>query len=244
MSGEIQQQAEGLIGSLLNESVLTAAAARELTSPLILLRQLGLALSDTAITADERRQLSDRLALTTERALRLAASLSMTSTNQSLLPLEPINPVHVCQEVIHELSPLFMAHDQKITLEPRIRVPLLVANRQLLQRILLSFGDNALHYGASDRPIRMTISTHASHVRIGVRDYGPTLPIDIWERLEDKVSKRATAPLANRPHISSVGLITARRLAELMESTVGLIRHRDGATFYVDLHVSSQMSLI
>ncbi|MDQ5982536.1 MAG: hypothetical protein QG549_533 [Patescibacteria group bacterium] len=226
-----------------DESVLTMAAASELTSPLVLLRQLGLALGDEIDDA-ERRQLAQRLTLTSERALRLAANVSMVASNQSTLPLEPINPVSVCRDVVHELSPLFAAHGRAITLQQRSRIPLLVANRQLLERVLLGFGDNALHYGSTERPIRMTIHSRGDRVRIGVRDYGPPVPIDLWERLESRVARRAPAPLTSRPHASGVGLLAARRLAELMECTVGLIRHRDGATFYVDLSVSKQMSLL
>ncbi len=226
-----------------DESVLTMAAASELTSPLVLLRQLGLAIGDNVDDA-ERRHLAQRLTLTSERALRLAASVSMVASNQRTLPLEPINPVSVCQDVIHELSPLFAAHGRAITLQQRSRIPLLVANRQLLERVLLGFGDNALHYGSEERPIRMTINSKGDRVRIGVRDYGPPVPIDMWDRLEKRVARRAAAPLSSRPNASGVGLLAARRLAELMECTVGLIRHRDGATFYIDLSVSKQMSLL
>ena len=236
-------QLEVKLGSLLDESVLAMAAASELTTPLVLLRQLGLALSSD-IDEDERRRLAERMTLTSERALRLASSVSLMSTHQAELPLEPINPVSVCRDVVHELSPLFAAHGRTITLQQRSRIPLLVANRELLQRILLGFGDNALHYGADDKPVRMTISGYANKVRIGVRDYGPAVPIDVWETLESRIIRRAVAPLATRPQTSGLGLMAARRLAELMESSVGLIRHRDGATFYVDLHVSKQMSLL
>ncbi|MCA9327593.1 HAMP domain-containing histidine kinase [Candidatus Saccharibacteria bacterium] len=237
------RQLSGGLGSVMDESVLAMAAASELTSPLVLLRQLGLALSDD-IDENERRRLAQRMTLTSERALRLAANISLMSTDQATLPLEPINPISVCRDVIHELSPLFAAHGRTITLQQRSRIPLLVANRDLLQRILLGFGDNALHYATAERPIRMTITSYANKVRIGVRDYGPAVPINIWESLDGKILRRATVPLASRPQTSGVGLVAARRLAELMESTVGLIRHRDGATFYVDLHVSKQMSLL
>lgn len=230
--------------SLLDDSDLTIATASELTSPLILLRQFSLALNDDGISDEERKKLSQQLTLTSERALRLASSLNMTSVNQYSLPIETLNPVSVCVDVIHELTPLFVAHGQSIELKQRSRIPLLVGNRQLLQKILLGFGDNAIHYGRPDRPIRMTISGRGSTVRIGVRDYGPSLSLDAWDKLEDRIARRAPAPLASRPQSSGIGLVAARRLAELMESTVGLVRHRDGATFYVDLHVSNQMNLL
>ena len=93
MNAEDRQLSGGL-GSLLDESVLAMAAAHELTSPLVLLRQLGLALTDD-VDETERRRLAQRMTLTSERALRLAANVSLMSTDQATLPLEPINPVSV-----------------------------------------------------------------------------------------------------------------------------------------------------
>lgn len=237
------RQLQRKLDSSIDESVLAMAAANELSSPLILMRQLGLSLAHE-VSDEERKLLAERMTLTSERALRLAASISMMSTEQGRLALEPINPVSVCLEVVHELSPLFRAHGTEIALQQRTRVPLLVANRDILRLILLGFGDNALHYGSDGKPIRMSIGSHAGKVRIGIRDFGPAVPIDIWEKIEKRVTRLAAAPLASRPHVSGVGLMAARRLAELMESSVGLVRHRDGATFYIDLHVSKQMSLL
>jgi len=244
MSSEGSRRLSVATQSALDDTTLTTAAVGELMSPLVLLRQLGLALTAESVSAQERQLLGKQLTLTSERALRMAATLSLTTTSQQSLQLEPINPVSICQEVVHELSPLFVAHGQKIILEPRTRIPLLVANRRVLQQILLSFGDNAVYYGSESHPVRMTISGHGAFVRIGVRDYGPAVPIDTWQRIEGRVARRAPAPMATRPTTSAIGLIASRRLAELMGSAVGFIRHRDGATFYVDLRASGQMSLL
>jgi K+-sensing histidine kinase KdpD len=184
------------------------------------------------------------MTLTSERALRMVASLSLTATNQGRLQLEPINPVSVCREVVHELTPLFAAHGQTLTIRPRSRMPLLVGDRQLLRQILLSFGDNALFYGSKEHPVDVTITERQGRVRIGVRDFGPAVPMNVWQLLEERMMQRARTPLASRPHISTVGLVAAKRLAEIMGSTVGVTRHRDGATFYIDLNISGQMSLL
>ena len=235
---------EGRRGMSADDAALTVAAARELSSPLILLRQLGLALASESVDAAEHQLLAERLTLTSERALRMTASLSLASNNQQMLALEPVNPVSVCQDVTRQLTPLFMAHGQEFLLTSRSRVPLLVANRELLKQILLSFGDNALYYGSKAYPIRLNITHKANMIRIGVRDYGPAVPKDIWKQLEHRVARHTTTPLATRPQASAVGLIAAKRLAERMGGAVGLVRHRDGATFFVDLHVSKQMSLL
>jgi len=233
---------EGRSAGFADDSSLVIAAANELSAPLVLLRQLSLGALQGS--EEERRLLNDRLTLTSERALRLVASLSLTATNQQQLQLEPINPVSVCQEVVHELMPLFVAHGQTLTVRPRARIPLLVGDRQLLRQILLSFGDNALFYGSSEHPVDVSIMEHRGKVRIGVRDFGPAVPTNLWRLLDERLLQRARLPLADRPHTSAISLVAAKRLAEMMGSTVGVTRHRDGATFYVDLGVSGQMSLL
>ncbi len=244
MSVEGERNIGGISSRLFDESILPASAAQELISPLVLLRQLGLSASENGLDPEQQKLLGEQMTLTSERALRMVTSLSMISSSQQMLPLEPVNPMTVCREVVHELSPMFTAHGQKITLQSRSRVPLTVANRNVLQRILLAFGDNALHYGSDEHPISMAITGYGDIVRIGIRDRGPAVPTDIWNKLEDRVSRRARAPLSNRPHASGVSLMAVRRLAERMNSVVGIVRHRDGATFYIDLNVSRQTSLL
>lgn len=233
-----------LDGFSMDESTFIGAAASELNAPLVLLRQLSLALADESLTTTERRRLTDQLALTSERALRLARHLGYHPDAQPQLALEPVNAVTLCQEVVHELAPLFRAHGRAIALRPRTKVPLLIADRALLRRVLVSFGDNALHYGSDDKPIQLTIKASGRHVRVGVRDYGPSVPADIWQRLDGRVMRRAPMPVPRRPQTSGVGLVAARKLTELMGGVIGVTRHRDGATFYVDMHVSGQMSLL
>jgi len=39
-------------------------------------------------------------------------------------------------------------------------------------------------------------------------------------------------------------LIMAKKIAETMGGLVGVTRHRDGATFYVDMRLSGQLNLL
>lgn len=231
-------------GFSVDESAFIGAAASELSAPLVLLRQLSLALTDESLNPQERRRLTEQVALTSERALRLTRHLSFHPDMQPLIELEPVNAVTLCREVAHELTPLFRAHDRSITVRQRTKAPLLIADRKLLRQVLVSFGDSALHYGSHEQPVQLTIAATGQSVRVGVRDYGPSVPSDVWQRLEGRVARRATVPLPRRPYTSGVGLMAARRLTELMGGEIGVTRHRDGATFYVDMHVSGQMSLL
>ena len=222
------------------------AAAHELKAPLALVRQLTLRLEDDTLPVPERQRLLRQVVLTSERALRLTSDLTRSSRlDAALFTLEPINPEQLCRDVISELTPLFEAYGRSVTVRAHKHPLLLVANRDLLRRILLGFSDNALHYSQPSTAVSIQIKAlkQAGVVRIGVRDYGPALSSDMWRQLRKKLQ---TAPQSvhARPESSGLGLYIASQFAEAMNGRIGAIRHRDGATFYVELQASSQLSFL
>jgi len=167
-----------------------ATAAHELKGPLALVRQLSLALESGDIDSIERERMLRQIVLVSERALRLTTDLTRSSRlEDSLFELEPLNPQQICEEVAHELSPLYAARGREIRVASRYRPILAVANRDLLRRVMLNFGDNALHYVESDTPVELRVSSRSegSQIRIGVRDYGPAVPADMWRRLQSQL---------------------------------------------------------
>lgn len=221
-------------------------ASHELKAPMALIRQLSLALETGEMNDDDQKRLFRQITLTSERALRLTTDITRSSRLQnSLFELEPINPQQLCEDVAHELTPLYKAHDREIRVASRYRPLLVVANRDLLRRILLNFGDNALHYAATDRPVELNAGSRqkGNLIRISVRDYGPSVPMDIWKQLSNRLGTDAQT-LHNRPQSSGLGLYVAGQFAQAMQGAIGATRHQDGATFYVDMNASTQMSLL
>lgn len=222
-------------------------AAHELKAPLALMRQLSLSLeAASGMTSDEQSRILRQITLTSERALRLTTDLTRTSRlEDSLFELEPLNPRQICEDVAHELSPLYKARNREIRVAARYRPILVVANRDLLRRIMLNFGDNALHYADEVSPVELKVQTvnGGSKIRMGVRDFGPAVPADMWQRLQSNLGTGAQT-LHARPQASGLGLFVAGQFALAMQGQVGATRHRDGATFYVDLMASTQMSLL
>lgn len=222
------------------------AAAHELKAPLALVRQLALRLEDEHLSDSERLKLLQQITLTSERALRLTSDLTKASRlDSALFNLEPINPEQLCKDIAGELMPLFEAHGKDVVVKGRKHPLLLVANRDLLRRILLGFNDNALHYSQPGTAVHMQIKAFKSAgvIRIGVRDYGPALSSDLWQKLQKKL-KVAPQAIHARPESSGLGLYIAHQFAEVMNGRIGVIRHKDGATFYVELQASSQLSLL
>lgn len=222
------------------------AAAHELKAPLALIRQLALRLEDATLPQVERQRLLRQTVLTSERALRLTSDLTRSvRLDPALFNLEPINPEQLCRDIVAELTPLFAAYGRSVEVESRTHPLLLVANRELLRRILLGFSDNALHYGVPGSAVSMQIKAfrRAGIVRIGVRDYGPALSSDMWRKLHAKL-RTGPQSIHARPESSGLGLYIASQFAEAMNGRIGAVRHKDGATFYVELQASLQMSLL
>lgn len=233
-------------GPLLGGLSFVQAAAHELKSPLALVRQLSLGLESGNMSEEEHARILRQIVLTSERALRLTTDLTRSSRlEDSLFELEPLNPQQICEEVAHELTPLYAAKGRKIRAMSHRRPTLAVANRDLLRRIVLNFGDNALHYGEADVPVELRVRSinGGRNIRIGVRDYGPAVPVDVWKRLQKHLGTQAQL-LHARPQSSGLGLYVAGQFADAMQARIGATRHQDGTTFYVDMDASLQLSLL
>lgn len=247
MKGSREQADIEELGQFLADSPHLIAAAHELKAPLALIRQLSLGLEAEGVESDETRRILEQISLTSQRALRLTTDLTRASRvdNTSLFELEPINPLHLCEEVVGELAPLYKARGREIRVARRQRSHLAVANRDLLRRILLNFGDNALNYAATKQPVELKVASLArgKKIRLSVRDYGPALSANVWRQLQVNLG-RGPQSINARPQSSGLGLYIANQFADSMQAQVGAIRHRDGATFYVDMDSSLQLSLL
>lgn len=219
------------------------AAAHELKNPLVLMRQLAYEIGEHDLTEADTHKIAERLELTSERALRLVDDLTQTSRlADGLFEMEPINPSALCEQVARDIQPLYRAHERSIQARRRRQTPLVVANRTLLARVLTNFADNALHYSSPDRPVQFETHQHRDKVRISVRDYGPGVSSKLWRTLS--AGSSTLAQPSRRPASSGLGLFIAKQCALAMGGDVGVIRHRDGASFYVELNSSRQLSLL
>lgn len=218
------------------------AAAHELKSPLAVMRQLALSIQEGDATESEIVEMAERIGLTSERALRLTTDLTRGSRLQeTLFELEPLDVAPLCQDIVQELQPLYRARGRELRWHARQRsLPLVVAHRDLLRRILSNFVDNALHYTDDDMPVELSATYRRADdvVRLGVRDYGPALS-GLAER-----SMNRPQSLAYRPQSSGLGLYLAKQFADAMSADVGTINHRDGVSFYVDIGRSHQLRLL
>ena len=110
----------------------------------------------------------------------------------------------------------------------------------------MNFSDNALNYAEGNDCVEIKIGTHnaGKTIRLGVRDYGPALSSDLFKSLRNKLVNVSSSPIHARPQSSGLGLYIVSQFADVMNGRIGVTRHRDGATFYVDLQASKQLNLL
>ena len=224
-----------------NSSVVVVA--HELKAPLSLMRQLALSI-DFEDSVDGAREVSRQIVATSERALQQVNDLTrIARLDDALFEMEPVNPRVVCDEVIAELWQLFRFNRREIEIDYRNKRRLAVANRQLLYSVVYNFCLNAMNYGGEELPSRISVYDRQNKIRIDVRDFGPTVPTKVWREIKDGFVKKPV-DIAMRPGSSGLGLYIAAKFANYMHSDFGLVRHRDGTSFYIDLPVSGQLSLV
>lgn len=217
--------------------------AHELKGPLSLSRQLALSL-DYEDSIDGAREIGHQIAATSERALRQVEDLTrIARLEDAMFEMEPVNPRIVCDDVVSELWRLFKFNRRELMIDYRNKRRLVVANRQLLRSVVYNFCLNAMNYGGEDLPSLVSIYERGEKIRIDVRDYGPTVPTKVWREIKNGFVKKPV-DIAMRPGSSGLGLYIAAKFANYMNSDFGLVRHRDGTSFYIDLPISGQLSLV
>ena len=219
-------------------------AAHELKTPLSLIRQLTLMLGDDLTSEADKKQIRQRIVQTSEQALQLTVDLANSANlTPSLFPLEPVNPLVICQQMAAETRFNAVLYGRKISWPRSGRNSrLILANRTLLGRILANFLNNALKYTEDGSEIKVSVTAAKEAVRLSVRDFGPMMSLREYRRLLDEVDVRKT--VRTRPESSGLGIYVASQFARAMNGQIGLIRHRDGITFYVDMPISRQLSLL
>ena len=217
--------------------------AHELKSPLALIRQMSLFLAQNQLEPAQSQRYLQQIIATSERALRLTNGLSRLANIEQLpLSLEPINVVELCKQVETELSPLFQLHHKRLMVRKKRRQYLAVADHFLLKSVLIQFCDNALHYADARHPVKIEIAQMRQTIRVSVKDRGPRLPTTVWRQLN--ANCLTPQAISARPQSSGIGLCIAQQFAEAMSAHIGAQSHADGVSFYIDLTISNQLSLL
>ncbi len=215
-------------------------AAHELKAPLAVLRQLALSFDEMNARDEHIRA---EMVSVSERAIKQVNDLSkIRRLEDGLFAMEPVAIREVCDAVSHELEYLFRFNQRNLFIKYSNRFRLVTANRDLLYSVIYNFLLNAMHYSGDETRAELTVHDVKDAVKVVVRDFGPTLPIDVWREMKNGWINKPVS-IAMRPGSSGLGLFIASRFSRYMNAKVGAVRHRDGTSFYVELPISKQASL-
>ena len=213
----------------------------ELKAPLAVLRQLALVFPDS----DEKtKHLRAEMISVSERALKQIGDLAkIARLEDGLFEMEPIAIRGLCDEIKHEIDYLFSYNKRTLTLEYKNKSPLVTANRDLLYSVIYNFLVNAIRYSSEDTKTTLSISDTKNKIRVNVRDFGPALPTKIWRDFRVGNINQPTV-VSMRPDSTGLGLFIATKFSRFLNAEVGAIRHHDGTSFFIDLPISKQASLL
>lgn len=216
-------------------------AAHELKAPLAILRQLAFSFEDLD---QEGERIRTEMISVSERTIRQVNDLTkVRRLEDGLFEMEPVAVRAVCDAVTKELQGLFRYHKRDLRVKYANRKRLVTANRELLSGVVYNFLLNAMHYSGEGTRSELYVGDKKGRVLITVRDFGPALPMEVWREMKNGFIKQPTT-IAMRPGSSGLGLFIASRFAKAMQAKVGAVRHRDGTSFFVELPVSKQLSLL
>ena len=215
-------------------------AAHELKAPLAVLRQLALSFDGMDEAGEHIRSEMVRVS---ERAIKQVNDLAkIRRLEDGLFEMEPVAVRAVCDDVSRELAYLFDYNQRELFIKYSNRSKLVTANRELLHSVIYNFLLNAMHYSGERTRSELIVQDCSDRVKVSVRDFGPSLPADVWRAMKQGFVDKPTS-IAMRPGSSGLGLYIASRFSRYMNARVGAVRHRDGTSFYVELPVSKQASL-
>lgn len=219
---------------------LIASVSHEFRAPLASLRgYLELLRAGVIPPENQGRYLSVMLS-DTVRLNRLLDDLvewARIQTHQITLRPMPTDPVDACHRVAEQLR--WQARERSVELELALPagLPLVLADPDRLDQVLVNLLENALRYAGKGGWVRLTADLEAggTAVRIAVIDSGPGIPPaeqpKVWERFY-KVNQARTPGDEG----SGLGLSIVKQIIEAMGGQVGLHSQVGrGATFWITL---------
>jgi PAS domain S-box-containing protein len=199
---------------------------------------------------DKREPLSDRhkervaqILRGGEHLLRLIddiLDLSHIEAGRVSISTEPVDVVEILDELRATLEPTAARTDVRVTVVPtptearRVR-----ADRTRFAQIVTNFGTNAIKYNRPGGTVTVSARLKDEQtLRVAVSDTGMGIPVDKQDKLFQPFQRAGQETGAIEG--TGIGLVIAKRLAELMGGHVGFrSAPGSGSEFWVDLPVEA-----
>jgi two-component system sensor histidine kinase KdpD len=220
-------------------TALLSAVGHDLRTPLTSIKAAAGGLRDPHLRLSDadRVELAATIDESTDRLTRVVNNLldsSRVATGALLPELRPVGYDEIAALALRGLDP--GVDPDRVRLEIDERLPEVLADPGLLERVVVNLVDNALRHGAG-APVALRASSHAEHVQLRVVDEGPGVPAGRSDRLFTPFQR-----LGDRNHDGlGLGLSVARGLTEAMGGTLSTEDTPGGGlTVVISLPVAAQ----
>ena len=166
--------------------------------------------------------------------------LALIESGKLSLSLEPISLAEVLRECQDMIEPQAQKRNISVSF-PRFDIPYFVrADRTRLKQVFINLLSNAIKYNKVGGSVVVDhVTTIPGHMRICIRDSGEGLTAEQMTQLFQPFNRLGQE--ANGEEGTGIGLVTTKRLIELMggsigaESVVGT-----GSVFWIELNLSTE----
>jgi PAS domain S-box-containing protein len=214
--------------------------SHELRTPLNAILGFAQLLQRDPTLAERPQRLVGQVLKGGEHLLRLIDDvLDLARVESGVVPLslEPVSVREVLDEVRATLAPMAQRRGVTLSVEVADGDALVVrADRTRLSQIVLNYGSNAIKYGRKEGRAILRASRDGNFGRVSVADDGPGIASDRQDRIFQAFYRagQETGPIEG----TGIGLALSRRLATMMEGTVGFeSRQGAGSVFWVELPI-------
>ena len=213
--GEQARHAESLANVDRQRTALLAAVGHDLRTPLAGIKAAVSSLRqvDVSWSAQERDALLATIEESTDRLDAVVGNLLDASRLQAgAMSVHP-EPVAL-DEVVSAALLALPAGNVHVAVPDDL--PLVHADRGLLERVLVNLLDNALRHGASDQPVEVRAFAGGESAKLEIADHGPGVPREQRERLFEpfgRLDDRGTTGVG-------LGLAVARGFLEAMDGAL------------------------
>jgi signal transduction histidine kinase len=248
----IRDQRDALLAAQRQKEELTALIVHDLKNPLSsILSNVQFCVGQKGLGTEEREALRDVLRAS-QSMVRMVMNLLDVSRSEdgALVPrLAPFPLPALLDEVCSEMGRRVEDKDQKLVLRVAPEVGALVADRDLVRRILENLIDNAYKYGPRGADIGVeAVAVPADHghsaagsagtVEIRVRDQGEGIPEPFRLKIFEKYARVDDKPAHEVRNSHGLGLVFCRRAVDVHGGRIWVEDNAPrGSCFHVRLAV-------
>jgi len=134
-------------------------------------------------------EIASRSTVRIQRLTRSLLDINRLESGQAITDTETFHPETLIQYAIQELTAQAKAKKQSVSLSIPKKIPEVVADRNMIERVLINLVQNAIKYTPSNGEIEIGAELIKDEIHFWVLDSGPGVDPDYIDRIFDKYTR-------------------------------------------------------